>query len=115
MDVSLGKDKNIIISREKLEEFCKSNTFGGNKKTTRAYKIAIKNNKSIPVSIQVEDQVPISEQNDISVTVGEIIDGSLNEKTGIITWEINLAPGEIKEVSFSFEVKHPKKIKIARL
>lgn len=115
LDVSLGKDKNIIISREKLEEFCKSNTFGGNKKTTRAYKIAVKNNKSIPVSIQVEDQVPISEQNDISVTVGEIIDGSLNEKTGIITWEINLAPGEIKEVSFSFEVKHPKKIKIARL
>ena len=115
LDVSLGKDKNIIISRDKMEDFCKSSNFGGNKKTNRAYEIAVKNNKSIPVFIKVEDQVPISQQNDISVTVGEIIDGSINEKTGIITWEINLAPGETKEVSFSFEVKHPKKMKIARL
>jgi uncharacterized protein (TIGR02231 family) len=115
LDVSLGKDKNIIISRDKMEDFCKSSNFGGNKKTNRAYKIAVKNNKSIPVFIKVEDQVPISQQNDISVAVGEIIDGSINEKTGIITWEINLAPGETKEVSFSFEVKHPKKMKIARL
>lgn len=115
LDVSLGKDKNIIISRDKMEDFCKSSNFGGNKKTNRAYKIAVKNNKSIPVFIKVEDQVPISQQNDISVTVGEIIDGSINEKTGIITWEINLDPGETKEVSFSFEVKHPKKMKIARL
>lgn len=115
LDVSLGKDKNIIISREKMEEFCKSSTFGGNKKTTRAYNIAVKNNKSTPVSIKVEDQIPISQQNDINVTIGEIKDGNLNEKTGIITWELNLAPGETKEVSFSFEVKHPKKLKIARL
>lgn len=115
LDVSLGKDKNIIISREKMEEFCKSSTFGGNKKTTRAYKIAVKNNKSTSVSIKVEDQIPISQQNDINVTVGEINDGNLNEKTGIITWELNLAPGETKEVSFSFEVKHPKRLKIARL
>ncbi len=114
LDVSLGKDRSIIISREKIEEFCKSNTFGPNKKTNRAYKITVKNNKSIPVQIKMVDQIPISQRNDIDVTVSEIKGGTLDEKTGIITWELDLSPGESKEVTFQFEVKHPKKIKLAR-
>ncbi|MFK7756422.1 MAG: DUF4139 domain-containing protein [Flavobacteriales bacterium] len=115
LDVSLGKDKNIIVSREQVAEFCKTSSFGGNKKTSRAFKITVKNNKSTSVKINLEDQIPISQRNDITVTTEELSGGSLNEETGIVNWEMDLAPGVSKEVFLKFEVKYPKKMKLARL
>ncbi len=115
LDISLGKDKNIIVSREKIEEYCKTNSFGGNKKTSRAYKITVKNNKSTTIHLKLEDQIPVSQQNDVSVSVENISNGELNEQTGIVTWKVPLAPGESKEFLLQFEVKYPKKLKLARL
>jgi uncharacterized protein (TIGR02231 family) len=115
LDISLGKDKNIIISREKLEEFCKTNSFGANKKTTRAFKITVKNNKNTAVIMKLEDQIPVSRQNNVSVEPDDLGGASLDEKSGILTWEITLSPGETKEFNFSYVVKYPKKMKLARL
>ena len=115
LDISLGKDKNIILSREKLEDFCKTNSFGGNKKTSRAFKITIKNTKNKAVTLKLQDQIPVSNQNNITVEVEDLDGANLNENTGILTWEVELQPGETKEFTFQYTVKYPKKIKLARL
>ncbi len=115
LDISLGKDKNIIISREKQEEYSKTSTFGGNKKTTRAFKIMVKNNKNTAITLKLEDQIPVSKQDNISVETLEIGGALLDEKTGILSWEITLQPGETKEFNFSYFVKYPKKMTLARL
>lgn len=41
------------------------------KKETKAYETIVKNNKNIPVEIEVLDQYPISKNNDIEVTLEE--------------------------------------------
>jgi len=115
LDISLGKDKNIVVQREKIEDFCKTSTFGGKKTTTRAHRIIVKNNKSSRVDIKVEDQIPLTKTNDVSVQVENLSGGELNETTGIVSWPLTLAPGESKEIILQFTVKHPKKLNFARL
>jgi Domain of unknown function (DUF4139) len=39
----------------------------------------------------------------------------VNAETGVLTWKIDLKPGESKKVRFSYTVKYPKDLKIVNL
>jgi Domain of unknown function (DUF4139) len=39
----------------------------------------------------------------------------VNPETGVLTWKIDLKPGESKKVRFSYSVKYPKDKKIVNL
>jgi hypothetical protein len=39
----------------------------------------------------------------------------VNSETGVITWKLNLKPGESKKVRFTYSVKYPKDKKIVNL
>lgn len=115
LDVSLGRDKGIIITRTKVDELCKNQKIGGNHKTSRGYEIVVRNNKSNAVTIKIQDQIPISSYKEIEVTLNEQGNADYNEKTGELTWLLNIASGETKTLNFSFEVKYPKDYNISNL
>lgn len=113
LEISLGQDQNISVQREKIENKCKTSTLGLSKKHARAYKINIKNNRLEPIQIRIVDQIPISTNDKIKITVEKNEDGKLDVETGILEWEFKIPAGDLKTTIFEFEVKHPRKYKIA--
>lgn len=108
LNVSMGRDKSIIIEREKIKDFCKNSSLGGNKKSTRGYEIKVRNNKSQAIEIELIDQIPLSSQKEIEVTLLENEKATYDEKTGKLTWRLKIPANSTSEVSFKFSVKYPK-------
>lgn len=108
LDISLGRDKSISISREPLEEYTKYKLLGGNKVESRAYQIKVKNQKNEPIELFIFDQIPVAAVNSISVSLEEISEGSLEDSSGKVTWKINLGAGQFSEKTLSYQVKYPK-------
>jgi uncharacterized protein (TIGR02231 family) len=109
LNLSLGRDKAISVKRDQIQEFCKTSTFGGKQKTTKAYEISIQNNKKQSVEIIVEDQIPISQNADVEVENEELSGGVFDSTTGKVTWKITLSPNETVKKQLRFNVKYPKK------
>lgn len=106
--LSFGRDKKVLITRKKLEEFSEKKVVGGNKKDTYVFEITVKNNRTIPLTMKLYDQIPVSQQSDITVTVNEISEAEYNEENGILTWGVSLNPGEAQKYKISFTLKYPK-------
>jgi hypothetical protein len=108
LQISMGRDRSIVMQREKVDQFSKKRSIGSNITESRGYEITLKNNKSQAVTLQVKDQIPVSVNSSIEVTTGELSGGVLDPVTGIVTWEITLAPGGQQKLSLRYEVKYPK-------
>lgn len=112
LQISMGRDRSIVMQREKVDQFSKKRTIGSNITENRGYEITIKNNKSQAVTLQVKDQIPVSVNSNITVTPGELSGGVLDPLTGIVTWAITLPPGSQQKLAFQYEVKYPKSERI---
>lgn len=108
LSVSMGRDKRIVVKREKVKGLSSRNVIGSNEKQLNAWEISVRNAKSEPVKIVIEDQIPISRNNQIEVTVLETGGAKQDSNTGKLTWKLNLKPAENKKLSYKFEVKYPK-------
>lgn len=108
LDLSLGKDPNIIVKRTLIKRETKDKIVGTNKERTYAYAIEVKNLKSTAIDIVVQDQLPITQNADIEITATELSRGTVDERTGIVEWEFNLKGGGSKDIEFIYKVKHPK-------
>ncbi len=108
LNISLGRDKRVVVTREKLKDFTSKKFIGTNKRESYAYEISVRNTKSEAIKITIEDQIPISQNSQIEVTVTDVGGAKHNKNTGKLIWELNLAPNETKKVAFKFEVKYPK-------
>ncbi len=112
LDLSLGRDNKVLVTRSKIKEYCSKKLFGNTTKETFAYEMAIKNNRKTPVQIEIQDQLPISAQSDITVDAIETSKAEYDSKTGKLTWEYTLQPGDVKKIAFSYSVKYPKNTSI---
>lgn len=108
LQISMGRDRSIVMQREKVDQFSKKRSIGSNITESRGYEITLKNNKSQAVTLQLKDQIPVSVNSSIEVTTGELSGGVLDPITGIVTWEIILPPGGQQKLSLRYEVKYPK-------
>lgn len=106
--VSLGRDKRIVVKREKLKDFSSRKLIGTNQKESRAFEISVRNTKSEPIKILLEDQIPVSQNGQIEVTVGDVGGAKFNKVSGKLSWELELQPNETKKVVYRYEVKYPK-------
>lgn len=108
LSVSLGRDKRIVVKREKVKDFTTRRTIGSNIRESFAWEVSVRNTKNEAVKILVEDQVPVSRNSQIEVTVLDVAGAKYNKDTGKLVWEMNLQPNETKKVVFKYEVKYPK-------
>jgi uncharacterized protein (TIGR02231 family) len=115
LSVSLGRDKRIVVKREKLKDFSSRKLIGTNQRDSYAYEISVRNTKSEIVKLTIEDQIPVSQNSQIEVTVIDPGNSKYNEDTGKLTWQLVLQPNETKKVTYKFEVKYPKDQTIAGL
>jgi len=108
LDISLGRDKNIVVKRTKLKEFSRNQVLGSNKTDERSWEISIRNKKSAPINIVIEDQFPTSTNKDIVVERGDYKEATLDETTNKLTWRLKIDPAKEKKIGFKYSVKYPK-------
>lgn len=108
LQLSLGKDKNVIVNREKEKDFETRQFIGSKKEESKSWKTTIKNNKSQEINMVVLDQAPVSKLEEIEVNIQNISNGKLNKESGEVKWEFTLKPMERKEFDLKYSVKYPK-------
>lgn len=113
--LNLGRDKSIAVKRIKLKDKSKEKILNENKMVTKTYEIAVRNTKSIPIRLIVEDQMPVTTDPSIKITYEEYGKASFNPETGKLIWDFKLDPKESKRMSFTYEVKYPKDKLLANL
>ena len=108
LNLSLGTDKNIVVTRTSLKDLSERQSLGSNKKETKDWQIEVKNRKNQPVNLLVEDQVPVSQNSSIEVETQELSGGLLDKLTGKVTWKMALKPDDDKKLELKYLVKYPK-------
>ncbi|MBQ9311707.1 MAG: DUF4139 domain-containing protein [Bacteroidales bacterium] len=113
MRFSVGDDKNIKVTR-KLRKTSPTEKGFLSKDIieTATITITIKNTKNESVELSLKDQIPISSNSEIKITDMDLASGDLNANTGVVRWNVNLAPKEEKKIVFSYTVKYPKGHKV---
>ena len=108
LDISLGTDKDIIVTRKELKGLSASQAFGSNKKEIKDWQIDIKNRKNQPIALLVDDQVPVTQNSSIEVNTEALTGGKLNAGSGKVVWLLALNPQDEKTIELKYQVKYPK-------
>ena len=110
LKLTLGSDKRVSVTREKVTDFSSVKTFGSTTRMVLTYKLTIKNNQTKAIHAVLKDQYPISTNKDIVVELLKETTPACdnNKETGILTWELDLEPGDSHTVTTSYSVQYPK-------
>ncbi|GAA4454468.1 hypothetical protein GCM10023189_20970 [Nibrella saemangeumensis] len=106
--LSLGRDKRILVQREKMTDFSSRKTLGSNVRDTYGYRITVRNTKNEPVQLTLYDQIPVSTDSRIEVSLEDAGGAVHHAETGRLTWNLMLQPNESRTLTFRYEVKYPK-------
>lgn len=115
LNLALGRDKRVDVKRSLVKELSSLKSSGGSNRQTFTYEIVVKNNKTTDINLLLKDQIPLSTIKEIEVKLDEDGAAMVNTETGVLTWKLDLKPGEVKKVRFSYSVKFPKDKKIVNL
>src|SRR6185312_1870502 len=102
LSFSLGRDKKIVVKRERVKDFSATKWIGSSKSQTFGYTISLHNGHTDSLSVDVFDQIPLTTDKDIVVEVLDNGGAQYEAATGKLTWKISLAAGETKKLTFSY-------------
>jgi uncharacterized protein (TIGR02231 family) len=108
LSISLGTDNSILVKREKRKDFTSRKVIGANRTDTYSFLLTIRNNKSNPIEITLNDQIPVSSNSSINVDPVELSGGKLDQQTGEIKWNLDIKPQETKQIVLTYSVKYPR-------
>lgn len=110
--LNMGRDMSVVVKRDMVKDFCKNGTWAGKKWVTKAYEITVKNQKTVPIKIEIVDQLPKSNNSELEIVTEEISGAKLNEETGELRWLMDLTPNQIEKKTIRFTVKYPRKMMV---
>lgn len=114
LSIPIGKEKRVVIDRKvSFSQPKKFNRKGTILETTVTIDITAKNNKDEVSSLRIDDQVPVSNIEDIIIERGEISGAIIDDKTGLLYWDIKLNPMESRFFKIIYTIRYPKTTKIA--
>lgn len=115
MTISLGRDKKVVVKRERDVKLRSSKIIGANVKEAFAYTITVRNTRKEPISITLHDQQPVTTEKDIVVEDKETGGADYNEQTGMMKWTMQINANETKKTGFGYTIKFPKGKTVANL
>jgi uncharacterized protein (TIGR02231 family) len=110
-ELGFGVDDSVRVRHTIAEEKrAETGIITSSKTDTRSYRIAIKNLHARPIPVTVIDQIPVSQNGDIKIELlGKTAPTKrdLDDKRGVLAWEMSLQPDEEKVVEFGYRVTWP--------
>lgn len=108
LNLSLGRDKKIIVRRENDKNYRSVKTIGTNVRKSFGYTIEVRNTKKENIDLVVLEQFPISNDKDITIEDKEAPGANINEENGAVQWGLSLKGNELKTLKLNYSVKYPK-------
>jgi hypothetical protein len=108
LTLSLGRDRNVVVTREKVKEYSTSQFVGSNRKSLFAYGISVRNKKAYAIDIRIEDQLPVPTTKEITVDEIEDTNAIKDEESGVLTWNLRIQPGKTEKIDLKYEIKYPR-------
>ncbi len=114
LSLTLGRDKQVAVKREKITDYSSRRTLGNDVKQEFIYQLTVRNNRNVPVNMVLKEQYPLSSQKEITVELSkETTPPSFNvEELGVVTWEFSLQAGETRTFRLGYSVKYPKSMQL---
>ena len=110
-ELGFGIDDSVRVRHATAEEKrAESGIITSSKTDTRNYKITVKNLHPRAIQVAVIDQVPVSQNADIKIELlGKTppTKRDLDDKRGVLAWEMSLQPDEEKAIEFGYRVTWP--------
>jgi uncharacterized protein (TIGR02231 family) len=115
-ELGFGVDDSVRVRHSIAEEKrAESGILTTSKTDTRNFKITVKNLHERAIPVTIIDQVPVSQNADIKVELlGKLAPTKrdLDDKRGVMSWEMEVRPDEEKVVEFGYRVTWPAAKKI---
>jgi len=108
MNISLGKDQSIVVSRTLLKDESKEKVVGEKIVKSMSYRIVIKNQKSKNIRLVMQDQIPVSRNSEIEIELIDNTRGSMDEVSGIVNWNIKMKPAETQTYNLIYNISYDK-------
>ena len=115
MTISLGRDKKIVVKRERDVKLRSVKTIGTNVRETFAYTISVRNTRKENINLTIQDQQPVSNDKDIVIEDKDLGNSEYEETTGIMKWNLSIGSNETKKIWFGYTVKYPKGKTVANM
>ncbi len=106
--LSVGRDKKVLLKRERDKRVHNSKMIGANETETFGFTITVRNTRKETVNIVLNDQLPVSNDKDIQLQDLNLAGASHDEVTGTLAWDMELKPNETKKVHVTYTLKYPK-------
>ena len=107
--LTLTTEPRMTVKREKQKDFCSTKHVGNSTTVTQSYLITVKNNLNKSAKLTLKEQYPISNDKDIEVKDVTVTPNATYDKTdiGVVTWDVELNPGETRTFTVTYSVKYP--------
>ena len=112
LDISLGRDKGVVVERVKRKTTDQKAVVGGKRTVTIGWDLTVRNTKGTAIDLEVRDQYPLSPQSEIEVKLEDKGGAVVDEQKGFLTWNFRLEPKATKKLGFVYVVKHPKEMPV---
>jgi uncharacterized protein (TIGR02231 family) len=110
-ELGFGVDDSVRVRHTIAEEKrAETGIITSSKTDTRSYRISVKNLHARPIPVTVIDQIPVSQNGDIKIELlGKTAPTKrdLDDKRGVLAWEMSLQPDEEKIVEFGYRATWP--------
>ncbi|HEV7128622.1 MAG TPA: mucoidy inhibitor MuiA family protein [Ktedonobacterales bacterium] len=114
----LGVDDNVTVKRELIErETDKGNILqSGIRRITYGYRVTLGNRTDRPQRVLLKDRLPVPRHERIKLKVLDL-KPQPTERTRLeqLTWEVQLAPNEERQIEWRFVVESPADVEVAGL
>jgi uncharacterized protein (TIGR02231 family) len=108
-DAFLGVDNGVRVERKLLNRLTEvSGLFSKTRKVSYSFLITAENRKKTAATLSLKENVPISQDEKVKVAITSSGPNEfLPDANGIITWNLQLAPGQKREIRLQYSVEAP--------
>ena len=110
--ISLGPDPNVLVRRKRTIREDKVGAFTGKKEFNREYTFTVTNRKRTDIHLQLEDQLPLVRTEEIEIERLKLDGATVDEPTGRVVWDLNIAAGETEERKLRFVIQSPRELMV---
>lgn len=108
--LTFGLEENLKVKRLVVEEISRdTGLFGQNKRFRYAYRFELESRLPRAETVELSDHIPVSELDDVMVAFEDKTTrpAEVEKSDGIVTWKVQLPPGQKKTVELAFHVEVP--------